>query len=389
MSFLYGVQYENIYYVVMFDLVIGFLIITGIISNILFENKISSISQKLEKYGLMINDYSMESTIFSAIVEMMEIFGKDVSIEEILSRVTQNISNFFKNEIVIVQLFGERFFQDIRGENLNLPEETFEEIVTTAYPVLINNLGSFPTYRLLEAMGVSSFILVPLKNKKNEVVGVIGIFSKNQKIFTQKDLSLLKLISVPISLIIENAELIEKTKILSITDSLTHLYNRRHFQHYIEKIVKQAKETKFPVSLVMCDIDNFKFYNDRNGHLAGDKLLKEVADILHQSIKGSDIVARYGGEEFVIIFPDTNKDTAFHIIEVIRKRIEDVKFPDEEFQPGKNLTISFGIACFPDDADTYEELIRKADIALYEAKRQGRNRVVAFNEAIQNSFPSQ
>lgn len=366
----------------MLNLVVGFLIIIGIISHTFSEHRFYSISQQLEKYRLMVNDYSMESSIFSAIVEMMEIFGKDVSIEEILSRVTQSISNFFQKEIVVVQLFGQHFFQDIKGENLNLPEETFEEIVTKPYPILINNLDSFQKYKFLETAGISSFILAPLKDKKDETTGVIGVFSKNQRIFTQKDLSFLKLISIPVSLIIENAELIEKTKILSITDSLTHLYNRRHFQHHIEEIINQAKEKKFHVSLAMCDIDNFKFYNDRNGHLAGDKLLKDVADILHKNIKGSDIAARYGGEEFVIIFPDTHKDIAFRIADTIRKKIEDIKFPEEEYQPGGNLTISFGVACFPCDADNYEELIKKADTALYEAKKQGKNRVILFNNGL-------
>ncbi|HON05958.1 MAG TPA: sensor domain-containing diguanylate cyclase [Candidatus Ratteibacteria bacterium] len=363
----------------MLDVSVGFLIILGITSNIFFKDKIYSLTQDLEKCKLKINDYEVESAILSAIVEIMDIFGKDVSMEEILSHVNQSISNFFKKEVVIVQLFGEHFFQDIKGGSINLPEETFEEIATQAYPILINNLNSFQRYKFLETTGISSFILVPLKNKKEETVGVIGVFSKNQRVFTQKDLSLLKLISVPISLIIENAELIEKTKVLSITDPLTHLYNRRHFQFYIEKITEQARKEKFHVSLAMCDIDNFKIYNDRNGHPAGDKLLRDIAEILHQNIKGSDIIARYGGEEFVIIFPNTHKDTAFHISDAIRNKIKDVEFPGEEFQPGGDLTISFGIACFPCDADTYEDLIRKADIALYEAKRQGRNRTIVFN----------
>ncbi len=363
----------------MFNLIIGILLI-GVVSNILFKNKISSLAQEIEKYKFKIKDYSMESAIFSAVVEIMEIFGKDVSTEEILSRVTESIANFFQKEIVIVQMFGQHFFQDIKGENLNIPEETFEEIVTRAYPLLINNISSFPKYKFLQTAGISSFILVPLKNKKEEVTGVIGVLSKQQRIFVQKDLSLLKLISIPISLIIENAELMEKTKILSITDALTSLYNRRHFQTFLEKILTQAKEEKFHVSLAMCDIDNFKIYNDKNGHLAGDTVLKNLAEILHRNIKGSDIAARYGGEEFVIVFPDTHKDIAFRLSDTIRKKIADVKFPGEEYQPGGNLTISFGVACFPCDATTGEELIKKADIALYEAKNQGRNRVIMFKE---------
>lgn len=324
----------------------------------------------------MLNDYAMESALFLAIVDMMEIFGKDISVEETLEHVTHNISNFFKNEIVLVQLFGQHFFQDIRGENIHLPPETFEEITTRPYPILINNLSSFPKYRFLEEKGIFSFILAPLKGKKDVVSGVIGVFSRGSKIFSQRDLSLLRMISIPISLILENAELMEKTRILSITDSLTHLYNRRHFQQHFERVLQQAKERNIPISVAMCDIDNFKFYNDKNGHLAGDRVLKDIAKIIHQSIKGSDIAARFGGEEFVIVFPETDKETAYRICNTIRKRIEEIKFPGEEFQPEKDLTISFGISEFPANGNSCEELIKKADIALYEAKRQGRNRVV-------------
>ncbi len=318
----------------------------------------------------------MESALFLAIVDMIEIFGKDISVEETLERVTQNISNFFKNEIVLVQLFGQHFFQDVRGENIQLPPETFEEIATRPYPILINNLNSFPKYRFLEERGISSFILAPLKSKRDEVSGLIGVFSKGSKTFSQRDLSLLRMISIPISLILENAELIEETRILSITDSLTHLYNRRHFQQYFEKVLRQSKEKNVPIAVAMCDIDNFKFYNDKNGHLAGDKVLRDIAIIIHRSIKGSDIAARYGGEEFVIVFPETDKETAYRICDTIRKRIEEIEFPGEEFQPEGNLTISFGISGFPSDGNTCEELIRNADISLYEAKRQGRNRVI-------------
>jgi len=334
------------------------------------------LTKEIDRQRLMINDYAMESALFIAIVDMMEIFGKDISIEETLQRVAQSISSFFKNEIVIVQLFGEHFFQEIRGEDLSLPQETFEEIATNQYPILINNPGSFPKYRFLEEKDISSFILAPLTSKRNELSGVIGIFSKGKRNFTQRDLSLLRMISIPISLILENAELMAQTRILSITDPLTHLYNRRHFIDYLNKIIHQAKEKKFDVSLAMCDIDYFKHYNDRNGHLAGDRVLRDIAGILHQNVKGADIVARYGGEEFVVVFPETDKNTAYKICENIRKKISEIEFPGEEYQPQNDLTISFGIACFPSDAQDSEGLIKMADDALYEAKKLGRNRVV-------------
>ncbi|MCM8764483.1 MAG: sensor domain-containing diguanylate cyclase [Candidatus Omnitrophica bacterium] len=375
-AFLAGKQYDNVFYLISFDLVVSFALVVGIISNLIFKDRLSSLTKEIDRQRLLINDYAVESALFLAIVEMMEIFGKDISVEETLDRVTQGISNFFVNEIVFVQLFGQHFFQNVKGENIHFPPETFEEIATKPYPVLINNIDSFPKYKFLEKNDISSFILIPLKSKNDEISGVLGVFSKKNRNFSQRDLSLLRMISIPISLILENMELMEQTKVLSIIDPLTHLYNRRHFQQCFEKILKEAIEKKLSFSVAMCDIDNFKFYNDKNGHLAGDRVLRDIAGILHQNIKGSDIVARYGGEEFVMVFPETKKEIAFRICDNIRRKVEEVKFPGEEFQPGGDLTISFGVSEFPSDGNNTDELIRKADTALYDAKEQGRNRVV-------------
>ena len=188
--------------------------------------------------------------------------------------------------------------------------------------------------------------------------------------------SVLAIIAAPTSLLIENAELFEKTKILSITDGLTQLYNRRHFERILAKIIEETKYSGREVSLCISDIDHFKFYNDTNGHLAGDRALRDIADILKRGVKGSDTVARYGGEEFVIIFPDTSRENTLHVCEELRKRIAETRFPHENLQPEKDLTMSFGVATFPADADNVEELVKKADFALYRAKESGRNKVI-------------
>ncbi len=176
LTYLAGKHLERFHYIVLFDIILSFILITGIISNIFFRDRLSSLTKEIERQRLLINDYSVESALFRSVVEMMEVFGENISIEETLERITAGISSFFKNEIAIVQLFGERFFQSIKGENLNLPHETFEEIVTRPYPVLINNLESFPRYKFLQERGITSFILVPLKGKKDIVSGVIGVF---------------------------------------------------------------------------------------------------------------------------------------------------------------------------------------------------------------------
>jgi diguanylate cyclase (GGDEF)-like protein len=161
----------------------------------------------------------------------------------------------------------------------------------------------------------------------------------------------------------------------AFTDSLTGLFNLRQFWLSLDHELARARRYRRHCSLAMIDIDFFKQYNDRHGHLRGDEVLKEVGGIFVASIRDSDIAARYGGEEFVVIMPETGRDLALIAGEKLRRAVADHPFPLQETQPGGTLTVSVGIATFPDDAVTARELVDAADKALYRAKRQGRNRV--------------
>lgn len=170
-------------------------------------------------------------------------------------------------------------------------------------------------------------------------------------------------------------EMNEKLKELSITDGLTAVYNQRFFYEKLADELKRASRYDHNVSLIMCDIDYFKMYNDANGHLEGDIVLKEVAEILQKSVRLQDTVARYGGEEFCIIMPETDKKSALGVAERIRIAVHEHPFKHESSQPKGNLTISLGIATCPDDAEGSTSLIKMADDALYRAKNGGRNRI--------------
>jgi diguanylate cyclase (GGDEF)-like protein len=162
---------------------------------------------------------------------------------------------------------------------------------------------------------------------------------------------------------------------LSITDGLTDLYNHKHFHKKLKEEVKKAKRYNFNLSLIIADIDYFKNYNDAHGHMEGDKILKGVASSIMSSVRTHDVTARYGGEEFSIILPNTNKNDAMRLAERIRLNISKQPFPYKETQPNGNLTISLGVASFPEDVKEPDNLIKKADDALYRAKEKGRNRV--------------
>lgn len=169
----------------------------------------------------------------------------------------------------------------------------------------------------------------------------------------------------------------EETLLLSFTDDLTGVYNHRFFIQQLTLEIERQKRYPTPLSLLMIDIDYFKHYNDTNGHLAGDQALKAIAMLIRRGVRQSDIVARYGGEEFTAILINAGKEGARNIAERVRKSISETHFPNESFQPNRDLTVSIGVGVFSPQFPTLTELIRSADNALYRAKKAGRNRVEA------------
>lgn len=167
----------------------------------------------------------------------------------------------------------------------------------------------------------------------------------------------------------------EEALLLSYTDDLTGIYNHRFLIQQLTLEVERQRRYPTALSFLMIDIDYFKHYNDINGHLAGDQVLRKIAHLLHQGVRQSDIVARYGGEEFAAILIHAEREKAREIAERIRRIIAETPFPNERQQPNQNLTVSIGLATFSPTISTVTDLIREADHALYRAKRKGRNRV--------------
>jgi diguanylate cyclase (GGDEF)-like protein/PAS domain S-box-containing protein len=173
----------------------------------------------------------------------------------------------------------------------------------------------------------------------------------------------------------EIGEMREEAVRLSYTDDLTDIYNHRFFIEQLTLEVERQKRYATPLSLLMIDIDYFKHYNDTNGHLAGDQVLKAIAILIQRGVRQSDIIARYGGEEFSAILINTGREKALEIAERVRRNVSDTRFPNESAQPNKDLTVSVGVATFSSSISTLTDLIREADNALYRAKKGGRNRI--------------
>jgi diguanylate cyclase (GGDEF)-like protein/PAS domain S-box-containing protein len=217
----------------------------------------------------------------------------------------------------------------------------------------------------LEKTKLHGAVSVPLK-AKGKVIGVLFLYtSPDFSGMTEDKLILLSAIGNQVGIAMENVRLYEQTRRLSLYDPLTNVSNRRLMDMGLEKYWSCAKRYVGTFSIIMLDIDNFKKYNDTHGHSAGDKMLVRVAQVLLDDIRDADAVARYGGEEFLIILPETSQEAALVSAERIRKSVAEKT----------DVTISLGVASYNQEMVKKEDLINKADEALYRAKKAGKNRV--------------
>ena len=208
----------------------------------------------------------------------------------------------------------------------------------------------------------------------NKLHGVLAIGGLGVRHPEEK--KMLKMIADLGSSALSNAKLIETIKHWADQDGLTGLLNKRAFLKKIGEKIFECERERQPLSVFILDVDHFKHYNDTNGHLAGDEVLRSVGRVLKQTVRSGDIVARYGGEEFIIAMPETDRQGGMNAAEKIRRAIEQEHFANQERQPTGNLTISGGIAVLPVDGKSATDLIGRADQGLYEAKKAGRNRVM-------------
>ncbi|WP_338738138.1 diguanylate cyclase [Candidatus Dehalogenimonas loeffleri] len=218
-------------------------------------------------------------------------------------------------------------------------------------------------------------LIHPIKSR-DKLVGIIATGNKNNGgVYSTEDLELINRISSQAGVIIENAQLFIQANTRANTDELTGLYNHRHFHERVEQEISRGGRFGITFSLILLDLDLFKVYNDIYGHLAGDQLLRKVGQMIHTSVRNIDLPFRYGGEEFAIILPETRIDDAYRVAERLRKTIE-ARSSFREMP----VTASLGVSNWPGDGLMKEEVIHRADLALYRAKRLGRNRTCLASE---------
>lgn len=279
--------------------------------------------------------------------------------------------------------------EDLSSKNFFLSEK-IEEVatlyeITRDITLFLNEDQIFDLFRekLKKYLDFKDCQLLESNKTKNKDYFVLPIWVEKDKpcFFSisgldEEDKDRVFILTGQLTLFLRRARLYRKLQELAITDSLTSLFNRRYFLERFDGEFKRAKKLRLNFSLLMIDIDHFKSYNDRYGHLTGDIILKEIAGVLKVNIRQIDLLSRFGGEEFAIILPKATKETARFVAERIRKAVsgKPIKGYDESF----NITLSLGVASFPEDGNNPQELMDKADWALYRAKECGRNRVEVY-----------
>ncbi len=252
------------------------------------------------------------------------------------------------------------------NEKSGLIYESLHEVV----PIYIDG-AKYKEDPLVEKLNLKEFVIAPLWSKNNPLGVIIVDNYITQKPITEENIKILTMFINQAARAIENSKTYENTLLRAHTDLLTSLWNYGYFQYKLDEELIKAKRHKEIVSVIMLDLDDFKKFNDSFGHPAGDQALKEIAENLKKCTRATDIVSRYGGEEFALILPNTSKKDCLVVAEQIRSFIEKQKILNYFF------TVSIGVSTFPEDSQDKKQLIQKADLALYRAKNEGKNRIVS------------
>jgi diguanylate cyclase (GGDEF)-like protein len=226
---------------------------------------------------------------------------------------------------------------------------------------------------LLRVMDLRCGLLAPLRLGSYSH-GVLKLFFQQEYQITSRLQQWISTCAVILHRSLMRAQLYQKAQRMATIDGLTGLYNHRYFMEQLSLEYQRARRYRNWLSLIIVDIDYFKQYNDTNGHLAGDKVLRKVAQTIRNCVREMDLVARYGGEEFALLLPEINVENGMIVAEKIRREVETQRFANERKQPNGNLTISLGVAQNSHHLKNPHEMFNMADAALYRAKLEGRNR---------------
>jgi diguanylate cyclase (GGDEF)-like protein len=222
--------------------------------------------------------------------------------------------------------------------------------------------------------GLRPDVVVPIE-QDGDVVGLLSVGGVRARHGQEK--RLLMMVADLTAVAMAHVARLRAVDDLAHLDGLTGVWNERRFQDRLDAEVRKAEAERRPLSLLILDVDHFRAYNEANGHLEGDDVLRKLGHLLKTSVREDDVVARHGGADFVVLYPGASKTLALRLANTLRHAVESFPFPHRSGQPQGRLTVSGGVATYPEDAGTGGDLVRCADQARCDAKASGRNRVVA------------
>lgn len=314
--------------------------------------------------------------------DISSLLYKDLDESSVIETIVDKAKELIKSEfsaVLLVKKGKVSSFYTSLGDSTSCKSEAkgvLLKVLQEGITVRTGDIMSLPDFKGFPSnhpAKIQSILIVPLL-LKDEIIGEIILANRiDSDGFSQEDEDILLTFGFHASFALERARLHQEVRQLAAIDGLTGLYNHRSFQEKIEMEVARAKRFGSKVSLLMLDIDFFKKLNDTYGHSMGDEVLRRVSCKIVENIRNIDIAARYGGEEFAVVLPETPPEGARITAERIRKAIKDYRISYAENLI--SVTVSVGVATYPDNASSRIELIEKADSALYEAKRNGRDRV--------------
>ncbi len=319
--------------------------------------------------------------------QVANVFSASFSLEELIQNIVQAAGQLVvKGDLVLLFLVNPQALtlelKSVwrRSGSVTIKAKTGDPfdlwVMRQAQPLLVEEPSAdfrFPAEASRElGRPLGSLLAVPLFSE-DRLLGALRVESSRARWLGMEDLRLVRIIADLASLGIENSQLYQRMMELAITDDLTGLAVRKHFQERLGEELARSRVLQAPGALRVIDIDHFKVYNDTFGHSAGDKLLRHLASVLRQLNRPGEVIARFGGEEFVFLLPGVDQGQALHRAEEIRSRVERTQI--ELRRSLTPITVSVGVAVFPRDGDAPEPLLKTADDRLYRAKAGGRNRV--------------
>lgn len=314
----------------------------------------------------------------AAIREVSLAINSILDFDEMIRAILELVTGSFEIDKALIYIQEDDLHLAVAGARSHGREVPLEKVLQKRIPLGATLVGRAARERrdLLEADAQRGAIAAVPLVAKDRLVGVLKLSAERVESLSPERMRRVRAVCGAIAGALENARLYRE----AVTDGLTGLFVHRHFQHRLEDEFQRARRYASPLALLLIDIDHFKQFNDTHGHQTGDCVLRGVARTLVDEARGTDLVARYGGEEMVILCPQTNLAGALNQAERVRSHIARERYRDASGEKELQVTVSIGVAVVNRGMRSRQELVERADTALYEAKHQGRNRVVSLDK---------